>query len=131
MFTCTDIVIRPTHYYVVYDEIGFQADELQTLTNGVSYLFSRATKAVSLVTPAYMADLCCERGRCYLHKMLSGISSSAGTTTSGDTPAGASGMTEQAKKAYEQAKMQQVMKEAQELWHGGAGGTLKETMYYL
>jgi hypothetical protein len=45
---------RPTHYYVVHDEIGFGADELQTLTNSVSYMFARATKAVSLVSPAYV-----------------------------------------------------------------------------
>lgn len=48
---------RPTHYYVVHDEIGFKADELQTLTNAVSYMFSRATKAVSLVSPAYFGRL--------------------------------------------------------------------------
>ncbi|TCD61374.1 hypothetical protein EIP91_008543 [Steccherinum ochraceum] len=50
---------RPTHYYVVHDEIGFKADELQGLTNDVSYMFARATKAVSLVSPAYYADLAC------------------------------------------------------------------------
>ncbi|KAJ7856608.1 argonaute-like protein [Mycena leptocephala] len=65
---------RPTHYYVVHDEIGFSADGLQTLTNAVSYMFARATKAVSLVSPAYYADLACERGRCYLHKLLQGFS---------------------------------------------------------
>ncbi|KAH6903111.1 ribonuclease H-like domain-containing protein [Coprinopsis sp. MPI-PUGE-AT-0042] len=57
---------RPTHYYVVHDEIGFNADTIQTLTNSVSYMFARATKAVSLVSPAYYADLACERGRCYV-----------------------------------------------------------------
>jgi eukaryotic translation initiation factor 2C len=36
-------------------------------------MFARATKAVSLVSPAYYADLACERGRCYLHEMLHGI----------------------------------------------------------
>lgn len=30
---------KPTHYYVVHDEIGFKADDLQTLTNSVSYMF--------------------------------------------------------------------------------------------
>jgi hypothetical protein len=39
------------HYFVVHDEIGFKADELQNLTNVVSYMFARATKAVSLVSP--------------------------------------------------------------------------------
>jgi hypothetical protein len=36
---------RPTHYYVVVNEMGFKADELQSLTNNVSYMFARATKA--------------------------------------------------------------------------------------
>ncbi|KAJ7084016.1 argonaute-like protein [Mycena belliarum] len=105
---------RPTHYYVVHDEIGFTADILQQLTHSVSYMFARATKAVSLVSPAYYADLACERGRCYIHKLLQGLSSS-GTTASSGT-------------AAEEA----VMREATALWHGGVGGPqLKDTMYYL
>ena len=102
---------RPTHYYVVHDDIGFGADDLQTLTNSVSYLFSRATKAVSLVAPAYYADLACERGRCYLHKLLLGISSSGGSATSGNEDA--------------------VFREAQQLWAKGVGANLKNTMFYL
>ncbi|KAJ7052794.1 argonaute-like protein [Mycena amicta] len=105
---------RPTHYYVVHDEIGFTADLLQGLTNSVSYMFARATKAVSLVSPAYYADLACERGRCYLHKLLQGISSSASTTTSSTT------------------QDEAVMQEAVGLWHGGVRGQqLKESMFYL
>jgi len=101
---------RPTHYYVVHDEIGFKADVLQGLTNAVSYMFARATKAVSLVSPAYYADLACERGRCYLHKLLQGIGSS-GSSTSAE---------------------EQTFREATELWHGGVSGKmLKDTMYYL
>ncbi|KAF9221719.1 Piwi-domain-containing protein [Gyrodon lividus] len=53
---------RPTHYFVVHDENSFKADELQSLTNDLSYMFARATKAVSLVSPAYWADIACERG---------------------------------------------------------------------
>ncbi|KAJ7178055.1 argonaute-like protein [Mycena filopes] len=108
---------RPTHYYVVHDEIGFGADGLQQLTNSVSYMFARATKAVSLVSPAYYADLACERGRCYVHKLLQGISSSGVTATSSSSDA-----------AAEEA----VMREATVLWHNGvAGPQLKNTMYYL
>ncbi|PPR00949.1 hypothetical protein CVT24_000256 [Panaeolus cyanescens] len=103
---------KPTHYYVVHDEIGFTQDQLQGLTNDVSYLFARATKAVSLVSPAYYADLACERGRCYLHPLLQGISSSAGSTVSG---------------ANEEA----VMQEAQRLWANGVSDKLKDTMFYL
>jgi hypothetical protein len=102
---------RPTHYYVVHDEIGFKADALQGLTNAVSYMFARATKAVSLASPAYYADLCCERGRCYLHSLLQGVSRGPTTQVSDDAV---------------------VMQEATALWHGGVGGLkLRDTMYYL
>jgi hypothetical protein len=101
---------RPTHYYVVHDEIKFKADELQGLTNSVSYMFARATKAVSLVSPAYYADLACERGRCYLHRLLQGIGGSGTTTASGDD---------------------QVKQEATKMWQGGVSAALKHTMFYL
>ncbi|KAF9011911.1 argonaute-like protein [Cyathus striatus] len=104
---------KPTHYYVVHDEIGFDADTIQGLTNAVSYMFARATKAVSLVSPAYYADLACERGRCYLHALLHGISSSAGSSVS-------------------QANEQLVFDEATRAWKRGvAGQQLKDTMFYL
>jgi eukaryotic translation initiation factor 2C len=104
---------RPTHYYVIHDEIGFSADQIQTLTNSVSYLFARATKAVSLVSPAYYADLACERGRCYLHKLLQGISDDNATvsTSSSDDKA--------------------VFQEATKMWHDGVHEKLKDTMFYL
>ena len=67
---------RPAHYYVVLDEIfikrkvvpPFQnaADVLEDLTLNMCYLYGRATKAVSICTPAYYADIVCERARCYL-----------------------------------------------------------------
>ncbi|KAG6811918.1 hypothetical protein H0H92_005249 [Tricholoma furcatifolium] len=105
---------RPTHYYVVHDDIGFTADTLQGLTNAVSYMFARATKAVSLVSPAYYADLACERGRCYLHKLLQGVDSSSGSTRSGDDAE------------------QQVFREATQMWNNGVhGAALKDTMFYL
>jgi hypothetical protein len=54
----------------VYDENNLQADEIQQGTHDVSYLYARATKAVSLIPAAYYADLACERGRCYLNDFL-------------------------------------------------------------
>lgn len=78
-------------------------------------MFARATKAVSLVSPAYYADLACERGRCYLHKLLQGLSGS-GSTVTGTT-------------GNEEAE---VMEKAKTLWHGGVSGkALKDTMFYL
>ncbi|KAK7467442.1 hypothetical protein VKT23_004496 [Stygiomarasmius scandens] len=102
---------KPTHYFVVHDEIKFGADELQKLTNSVSYLFARATKAVSLASPAYYADLACERGRCYIHRLLQGGTTVNTNSTNAD---------------------EQVMREAQGQWGNGvAGQALKDTMYYL
>lgn len=102
---------RPTHYYVVHDDIGFKADELQTLTNHISYLYSRATKAVSLASPAYYADMACERGRCYIHKLLQGITAVNPNDVNAESL---------------------VMEEARKLWNNGVSGpVLKDTMYYL
>lgn len=55
---------------MVYDENSLTADEIQQGTNDASYLYARATKAVSLVPAAYYADLACERGRCYLNDFM-------------------------------------------------------------
>ncbi|TBU46218.1 argonaute-like protein [Dichomitus squalens] len=108
---------RPTHYYVVHDEIGIGADQLQCLTNDISYMFARATKAVSLVSPAYYADLACERGRCYIHPLLQGHSDSGATATS-------------------DGGEEEVMNEAKKMWRfdnspNAVGGALKETMFYI
>ncbi|KAI6038599.1 Piwi-domain-containing protein [Pisolithus marmoratus] len=103
---------RPTHYYVVHDENGFRADQIQGLTHAMSYMFSRATKGVSLVAPAYYADIACERGRCYLRKLLHGIIGE-GTTVSGS------------------GSEDDVMKEAVSLWQSGVHKDIKDTMFYL
>jgi hypothetical protein len=44
----------------VYDENNLQADEIQQGMHDVSYLYARATKAVSLIPAAYYADLVSE-----------------------------------------------------------------------
>ena len=93
------------------------ADQLQALTNAVSYMFARATKAVSLAAPAYYADLACERGRAYLHALLQGITEGGGTTASGTT----------GEKEQELA----TFREAEKMWHGGPGEGIKDTMFYL
>ncbi|KAG8947603.1 hypothetical protein FRC00_009030, partial [Tulasnella sp. 408] len=98
---------RPTHYYVVHDENNFTADALQRLTNATSYMFGRATRAVSLIPPAYYADLACERGRCYIHELL----------TAGEIGSdGAAPPTDQ-----------QVFEDAERLWGQGIGPNLKKT----
>ena len=33
---------RPTHYYVIHNEIDFKADEIQGVTNALSYMFAQS-----------------------------------------------------------------------------------------
>ncbi|KAI1464868.1 Piwi-domain-containing protein [Daldinia caldariorum] len=65
---------RPIHYFVVHDEIFGKmrnaAGELEGLTQGLCYMFGRATMPVSVCTPAYYADIACERARCYLDRLF-------------------------------------------------------------
>ncbi|ROW04574.1 hypothetical protein VMCG_05103 [Cytospora schulzeri] len=64
---------RPAHYVVLHEVIipdhGRQdaARVLEDLTHSLSYMFGRATRSVSLCTPAYYADIVCTRAK--LHKL--------------------------------------------------------------
>ncbi|XP_023637185.1 LOW QUALITY PROTEIN: protein argonaute 8 [Capsella rubella] len=48
---------RPTHYHVLYDEIGFNTDNLQELVHSLSYVYQRSTSAISLAAPICYAHL--------------------------------------------------------------------------
>lgn len=101
---------RPAHYFIVLDEIfrdhykrgGLPsscqnvADVLERLTQSLCYVFGRATKAVSVCTPAYYADIVCERARCYLSHVFdppTPMGSTAGSTTSKSTDVKAADVT--------------------------------------
>jgi len=104
---------RPTHYTVVHDDNAFKSDQLQGLTYGMAYLFARATKAVSLVPPAYYADLACERGRCYLNQLLNAFEGATSIKSGSSSE-------------------EEVVKEAQRLWgRGPTGPGIKNTMFYI
>ncbi|EIW79812.1 Piwi-domain-containing protein [Coniophora puteana RWD-64-598 SS2] len=103
---------RPTHYFMLHDENGFTADPIQGLAHALSYTFMRATKAVSLVPPAYYADIACERGRCYIRKIL--------------VPGAGQG--QEGWRSSEDG----VMQEARRMWRGGvAKDGVRDTMFYL
>jgi hypothetical protein len=92
---------RPAHYYVVLDEIFRPryaktpgkniADEFQDLTQSMCYTFGRATKAVSYCTPAYYADIVCERARCYLSHLFESPSNSTAPSMAEGTEGGNTG----------------------------------------
>jgi hypothetical protein len=81
---------RPAHYFVLTDEVfrqrykttlpyGYKnvADIVEETTQALCYTFGRATRAVSICTPAYYADILCERARCYLSNIFDSPSQSA------------------------------------------------------
>ncbi|CAG8691477.1 23197_t:CDS:2, partial [Gigaspora rosea] len=46
---------RPAYYHVIYDEIGFSQDEMQTLTYNLCFSSVRCNLALSMVTPLHYA----------------------------------------------------------------------------
>jgi len=110
--------VKATHYTVVYDENLFTADEIQQGTNDVSYLYARATKAVSLIPPAYYADLACERGRCYLNDFLVDDK----TSTAGGS---------RAAKLDREDEKRRVFHAAREAWGQGLHDDMRESMFYI
>jgi len=111
--------VKATHYTVVYDENKLSADDIQQGTHDVSYLYARATKAVSLVPAAYYADLACERGRCYLNDFLvdDKISTAGGGSSSG--------------KADRKEEEARVFAAAKKAWGEGLHRDMRDTMFYI
>ncbi|CCX33115.1 Similar to Protein argonaute 12; acc. no. Q7Y001 [Pyronema omphalodes CBS 100304] len=109
---------RPAHYSVLHDEIGFTSNALQELTHNLCYLFARATKSVSIVPPAYYADVLCERGRCYINGLMNA------TDYAGSSSGHGKG------KASDEEK-DETMRMARRLWGEGIHPNLRETMFYL
>ncbi|KAL6303624.1 Piwi-domain-containing protein [Sparassis latifolia] len=108
--------VRPTHYVVIYDEQHLSADQLQQGTHTASYGYVRATKAVSLVPPAYYADLACERGRSYINSIMEAGEDKTSTRGGRET------MEEQKQRVYDQAMR---------LWGNGVHVDLRESMFYI
>lgn len=115
--------VKATHYTVVYDENRLGADELQQGTHAASYLYVRATKAVSLVPAAYYADLACERGRCYLNDFLSTDDKVSSSVVSGKGKG--------IGKADKEEEKIRVFEEAKRAWGEGVHPDLRATMFYI
>ncbi|CAG8482152.1 14805_t:CDS:10 [Acaulospora morrowiae] len=57
--------VRPTRYFVLYDENKFSADDFQRLTYRLCYLYTRCTLSTSIVPPICYAHLLAARVRLY------------------------------------------------------------------
>lgn len=54
---------RPAHYSILYDDNQFSPDALQQLSFALCHVFARSTRAVSVPSPVYYADIVCSRAR--------------------------------------------------------------------
>ncbi|TGO86607.1 hypothetical protein BPOR_0290g00070 [Botrytis porri] len=65
---------RSTQYVVIYDDLDYKKNpkDIMNITNKLCYTGSRASKALSVCTPARYADMLCDRVRCYLKPVLEG-----------------------------------------------------------
>ncbi|KAB8294275.1 hypothetical protein EYC80_009701 [Monilinia laxa] len=63
---------RTGHYVVIIHESGYGFEQLQSLTNNICFMGSRATKGLSVCTPARYADILYNRLRCYMYLALMG-----------------------------------------------------------
>ncbi|KAI6220849.1 Piwi domain protein [Aphelenchoides fujianensis] len=61
---------RPSRYTVLWDDSKFTADEIQSIAYSLCYTYGRCSRAVSIPTPVYYADLVAGRARCYVKKRL-------------------------------------------------------------
>ncbi|EAU83532.1 QDE2 protein [Coprinopsis cinerea okayama7 len=121
--------VKATHYTVVHDENSLTADDIQQGTHHASYLYARATKAVSLIPAAYYADLACERGRCYLNEFML---SDQGTTTAGDeSPSQGRKMGILDRQREKEEREKRVYKAAEKAWGAGLHPRVKDTMFYI
>lgn len=59
---------KPVRYVVYRNDSKFTNMQMYEITYGLCHLYARATKAVSVVSPVYYADLAAARGKCYLEK---------------------------------------------------------------
>ncbi len=122
--------VKPTHYIVIYDESSLTADMVQQGVHTASYLYARATKAVSLVPPAYYADIVCEQARYWIHGFLN-LGPGSDTASSTDGGGGGASAASSAMRKAREASEQRVFDSAQRMWGKGLHPNLQDSMFYL
>ncbi|TGO08888.1 hypothetical protein BTUL_0187g00070 [Botrytis tulipae] len=72
---------KSTQYVVIYDDQDYKKEPkvIMNITNKLCYTGGRASKALSVCTPARYADMLCDRVRCYLKPVLEGYRDESST----------------------------------------------------
>ncbi|KAH7983496.1 hypothetical protein HPB52_012348 [Rhipicephalus sanguineus] len=79
---------RPAHYYIVWDDSNFSADELQKLSYYLCHTYARCSRSVSIPAPVYYAHLAAFRAKNHITSKVDLSSSSSDSSKgSGDTVA--------------------------------------------
>ena len=94
---------RPTHLVCLRNDQAFKVDDIQRLSNALSYNFQRATRSVSVVSLAYYADIICTATRSMVYE---DDGSAYEPTESG---ASTSGPTKPEAEAFDSMKIQQII----------------------
>ena len=130
--------VKPTHYIVIYDESSLTADMVQQGVHTASYLYARATKAVSLVPPAYYADIVCQQARYWIHGILNlgpdsdtASSADSDTASSADSNKRGAPVASSAMRKVRETSEQRVFNAAQRLWGKGLHPNLQDSMFYI
>jgi eukaryotic translation initiation factor 2C len=76
---------RPAHYSVLYDESGFQADALQSLSYSLCHVYAPSTRSVSVPAPVYYADSVCSRAKTHFDPRDRDLAFDTSTNVSGST----------------------------------------------
>ncbi|XP_064479778.1 protein argonaute-2-like [Ornithodoros turicata] len=77
---------RPSHYYVVWDDSNFTADDLQKLSYYLCHTYARCARSVSIPAPVYYAHLAAYRAKNHvISKVPVSSSSSDSSEGNGDT----------------------------------------------
>lgn len=80
--------LRPVHYHVLLDEIGFSPDELQNFIHALSYVYQRSTHATSIVAPISYAHHAARQVGQFVKcdELPENCSENNGLTSTGNTP---------------------------------------------
>ncbi|KAK8771999.1 hypothetical protein V5799_024759 [Amblyomma americanum] len=68
---------RPSHYYIVWDDSSFTADELQKLCYYLCHTYASCSRSVSIPAPVYYAHLAAYRARNHVMSKVDVTSSSS------------------------------------------------------